>query len=267
VPFVLAHVDFYFRLARVRNTFRRLRRPNTMTPAMLERFEFALARRARHTMVCSETDAAQFTRQGIPATYIPVVGPTLPPPDRSRFSAGRFFLFGKSNTAMRGARQHFRSEVWPQLDADLRRDWHQVGDPPNDGASDPTWTWMAEHFKVHGFVDDLTQFFQYGDASVMPYPFDASGHAKYSVCMGYGLINVGFEPAFRSTPELEANVNCLAPHTVSELVDALRRLRSDATLRRSLADASRTTYERCFSFEAQLPRFQQLLDRATKLAR
>ena len=259
VPYVLGHVDFYFRLKRVRSTVRKLRRPNTMTQAALERFEYDLSRRARVTLVCSATDEALFKQRGIAAAYIPVVGPTLPPPDPKRFSAGRFFLFGKSNTAMRAALQHFRAEVWPALDTELRRDWHQVGDPPQKGANEPGWQWLTENFKVHGFVDDIAALFQYGDGCVMPYPFDASGHAKYSVSMGYGMVNIGFEPAFRSTPELEAGVNCLAPSSTAEMVDALRSFRLDAGLRRRLADASRATYEQCFSFEAQLPRFERLL--------
>jgi len=259
VPFVLTHVDFYFRLMRVRGMFRKRRRPNTMTNTGLERFEYDLARRARATLVASETDAKLFRDRGIAATYIPVVGPTLPRPDPTRLSPGRFFLFGKANTAMRAARQHLRTTLWPALDRELQSDWHQVGDPPNKASDDPSWMWLTERFKVHGFVDDLTKLFEPGDASIMPYPIDASGHAKYSVAMGYGVVNIGYEQAYRSQPELVAGANCLAAATTGELVDQLRQYRGDAGLRRRLAEASRATYESAFSFEAQLARFGQLL--------
>lgn len=261
-PFILGHVDFYFRLMHVRDAFRKLRRPNTMTRGRLEDLEYDLSRRARVTLVCSKTDAALFQTRGIAARYIPVVGPTLPPPDPARLSSGRFFLFGKANTAMRAARQHLRTVVWPLLDADLRRDWHQVGDPPKHARNDPSWTWLTQNLTVHGFVDELSGLFQFGDASVMPYPYDASGHAKYSVSMGYGVVNIAYEQAIRSTPELVADINCLAPTSPQGLVDALRRFRDDASLRRRLAAASRATYERELSFEAQLADYEQLLDSA-----
>jgi len=258
-PFILSHVDFFFRLMRVRTTYRRLRRPNTMTNGQLERLEYDLSRRARTTIVASETDADLFHQRGIAATYIPVVGPTLPPPERT-LSSGRFFLFGKANTAMRAARQHLRTVVWPALDRDLQQDWHQVGDPPaHHSEGDPSWAWLSERFTVHGFVGDLAPLFQFGDASVMPYPIDASGHAKYSVVMGYGLVNIGYEPGFRSTPELIAGENCLAAQSTEELVASLREYRSDAGLRRRLAEASRATYEAKFSFEAQVKNFERVL--------
>lgn len=262
-PYVLGHVDFYFRLMQVRAGFRKLRRPNTMTPSALERFEYDVSRRARMTLVCSKTDAALFRKRGIPAEYIPVVGPTLPPPDTQHLSPGRFFLFGKANTAMRAARQHFRTVVWPSMSSDLRREWHQVGDPPRDASSDPSWQWLSANFEIHGFVDDLTALFKFGDASVMPYPHDASGHAKYSVSMGYGVVNIAYEQAIRSTPELVAGSNCLAPTSPAELIEALREYRADAGLRRRLAEGSRETYERYLSFESQLPRYEQLVAAAS----
>ncbi len=260
VPFILGHVDFYFRLMRVRSQFRTIRRPNTMTNAGLEKFEYELSRRALMTLVASETDAELFRRRGIAAQYIPVVGATLPPPDPKKFSSGRFFLFGKANTAMRAARHHLRTELWPALDDELRRDWHQVGDPPSKPGEDPSWQWMTERFtKVHGFISDLFGLFEPGDASMMPYPMDASGHAKYATCMGYGLVNIGYEAGFVQTPELVPEENCLAPKTTAGLVDAMRRFRSDAKLRRRLADASRATYEEKFSFEAKVPDFERML--------
>jgi glycosyltransferase involved in cell wall biosynthesis len=263
MPYVLTHVDFFFRLMNLRATFRKLRRPNPMTNTQLERFEYELARRARVTLVASETDGELFRKRGIPARYIPVVGATMPPPDPTQFSSGRFFLFGKANTAMRAMRQHFRTVVWPQLDRELQQHWHQVGDPPRSVGDDPSWTWLTERFHVHGFVDDLAALFQLGDASVMPYPVDASGHAKYAVGMGYGMVNIGYQAAYRSTPELVHDRNCIAVETTDELVEGLRRFRADTKLRRRLAEASRGTYEQLFSFEAQLPKFAALLAEAT----
>jgi glycosyltransferase involved in cell wall biosynthesis len=96
----------------------------------------------------------------------------------------------------------------------------------------------------------------------MPYPIDASGHAKYAMAMGYGLVNIGYEAAFRATPELIDGVNCMAPKTTEGVVDALREFRADKRLRMRLADASRATYEQKFSFEAKVPDFGSLLEEA-----
>jgi len=115
---------------------------------------------------------------------------------------------------------------------------------------------------MHGFVDALETFFKFGDASIMPYPIDASGHAKYSAVMSYGMVNIGYEAAFRSQPELVSGENCLAPATTEGLVEAMREYRADAGLRRRLADASRATYERLFSFETQVQNFGKMLETA-----
>lgn len=261
MPFVVSHVDFFYRLMRVRDTFRTVRRPNALTNSQLKRRELDICRRARITLVASETHAQEFREHGIRAQYIPVVGPTLPPPDPKRTSGGRFFLFGKANTAMRASRQHLRTELWPLLDDELRKDWHQVGDPPKEAGRDPSWEWLTANFTVHGFVDKLEDLFMLGDASVMPYPIDGS-HAKYSIGMGYGLAHIGYAEAMRSTPELVHGENCLMGESTQDVIDVFRQFRADPALRQRLADGARSTYEAKFSFEAQVKNFGELLRQA-----
>ena len=184
---------------------------------------------------------------------------TFPPPDPWSILNRAILLIREGEHRNARRTPAFPNGVWPQLDEELRQDWHQVEIRPRKPGDDPSWTWLTERFTVHGFVDDLARLFQLGDACVMPSPVDASGHAKYAMCMAYGMVNLGYRAAFLSQPELVHGENCLAPETTEDVVEALRSFRADPALRRRLAEASRATYESKYSFEAQLPKFEELI--------
>ncbi|MCA9530924.1 MAG: hypothetical protein KC543_12370 [Myxococcales bacterium] len=263
-PIVHSHLDFMFKLRPVRRAAllpggKRLRRPDALSLARLERLEVDLCRRAAYTVCASQSEARYLGDRGIPASYLPVVGPTTPRPRFDRLSAGRLFLFGNPNTAMRAARQNLREEVWPIVQArGLELDWHQLGKTPRPGA-DPSWPWVERHCTVHGFVPNLDDVLAPGDASLMPYPFDTGGRAKFAVAAGYGVVNVAYEKTFECASEFTHGQDCLAARDPAHLVDLLADFTSDATLRRRLAEGSRAVYERCHTQEAQLPAYEAVL--------
>jgi len=266
VPIVHSHLDFHFKLRSVRSrsfASGRLRRPQVISAKRLQELEVDVCRRCAHTMCASSSEAEFLRGLGISASYLPVTGPTTPEPDYGRLSKGRLFLFGNPNTAMRAARHDLKSNIWPEIERlGLELQWHQLGKKPRKG-SDPSWKWLEEHFVVHGFVHDLDDVFSPGDASIMPYPFDTGGRAKFAVSAGYGVVNIAYEKTFACSNEFTHRVDCLAAHNPSHFAELLGEFVSDDSLRLRLAEGSRAVYERHFTMEASYPRYERILDVAT----
>ena len=264
-PIVHSHLDFMFKLRPVRRLSygKWLRRPDALTPRALRKLEVDLCRRVAFNMCASQSEADYLLERGIQARYLPVVGETTPMPDFDDLSAGRLFLFGNPNTAMRAARHNLRTEVWPIIERNgLDLEWHQLGKKPRPGA-DPSWPWVEDHFIVHGYVPDLGGLLRPGDASIMPYPFDTGGRAKFAVSAGYGVVNIAYEETFRCASEFTHGESCLAAKSPEHFVELLRQFCGDSKLRRRLAEGSRRVYEHHHTMEAQLPHYESILCAAT----
>ncbi len=265
VPLVHSHHDFVFKLRPIRRrSFGKwLRRPDALTNRSLEKLEVNLCRRAAANVCASKSEADYLTELGIAAVYLPVVGETTPAPNFDDLSPGRLFLFGNPNTAMRAARQNLQTEIWPILEQKgLDLEWHQLGKTPRPGA-DPSWPWVQQHFTVHGYVPDLSTVLRPGDASIMPYPFDSGGRAKFAVSGGYGLVNIAYEETFKCASEYTHGEDSLAAKSPEHFVELLDEFCSNSALRRQLAEGSRAVYERCQTMEAQLPRYESILRAAS----
>lgn len=275
---VFGHYDFLFKLKRVRRETaskfslselrdvralrRRIRRPDAMSLAALERLEWQLAGEAAHIMCVSASESEFLKSRGLDSTHIPIVGPTIPMPSASASGPPRFFLFGNHNTAHASALSEIRRKLWPALErAGGVGEWHQIGRPPKH--PDEDWQWMERSFhKVHGFVEDLSNVFRVGDVSIVPYRHDTGFRTKFTVAAGHGVISAGFHETFLCAPEFTRGVDCIAEGDVNELAIRLRRLVTDHAYRMSLGTASRTLYERTYTFESQLPRYEQILSLA-----
>ncbi|MFW2390620.1 MAG: glycosyltransferase [Polyangiales bacterium] len=267
-PIVHSHLDFHFKLNSVRSrsfASKRLRRPQALSPKRLRKLEVDVCRRSAHTMCASKSEADYLRDLGISASYLPVTGPTTPEPDYSRLSEGRFILFGNPNTAMRAARHDLRTRIWPEIARrGLELQWHQLGKTPREGG-DPSWEWLEERFVVHGFVENLDDLLLPGDASIMPYPFDTGGRAKFAVSAGYGVVNIAYEKTFECSEEFSHGVNCLAARDPAHFAELLNEFASDRALRLELAEGSRAVYEQHFTMEALYPEYERILENARNL--
>jgi hypothetical protein len=280
VPVVFGNYDFLFKLKAVRRETRRrisfddlkhpralrrrvLRRPDAFRLADLERYELGITREAAHVMCVSASEAAFCNDQGIPATAIPIVGPTIPSPDITvPDQPPRFFLFGNHNTAHAAALAEIRHVLWPALErASIRCEWHQVGRAPKH--PDDDWRWMENTFdRVHGFVEDLGTVFQPGDVSVVPYRHDTGFRTKFTVAAAYGVISAGYHATFLCAPEFRPDVDCIAGEGPKEVARAFERVIRDREWRRNLAVGARKLYDAAFTFESQLPRYASILQAA-----
>jgi glycosyltransferase involved in cell wall biosynthesis len=133
-----------------------------------------------------------------------------------------------------------------------------VGKPDLTSAED--WNWIQQKFVCHGFVDDLSAMFRMGDASLIPYQEDTGFRTKFVSAAGHGVVNIGYEQTFRCAPEFTPGKNCLAANTPREMAELLNTYAGDVNWRLRLGEASRVLYENQFSFEAQLPKYNQVLE-------
>lgn len=240
-----------------------LSRPDIMTLGKLRELELELCRRACHVQSVSHTEANFLNAQGANATAIPVVGPTISLPNRTLKPRPAVFLFGNSNTAQKSARTHIWRELWGELSQVEGVEWQQLGAPPE--RPDPSWTWLEQAFdKVHGYVDDLAEVLGYGDICFVPYLHDTGYRAKFTVAAGYGTVNMGYHQTFACAPEFTPGQDCIAASDARDMADQLRRFAADDGWRAQLADASRAVYERAFTFESMLGRYDGLLKAALK---
>jgi glycosyltransferase involved in cell wall biosynthesis len=280
-PTVFGHYDFLFRLKAVRRATsklsfadlrapaalrRRIRRPDALTSAGLESLELRLAAQAAHVMCVSASEAAYLTSRGVPSTHIPIVGPTIPAPATESTAGPRFFLFGNHNTAHASALAEIRHQLWPALErAGGVGEWHQIGKPP--ASPDEDWRWMERSFhSIHGFVEDLSTLFRIGDISVVPYRHDTGFRTKFTVAAGYGVASAGFIESFLCAPEFTPDRDCVAGKDVEGLAVQLRRAIDDRAYRLRIGQGARQLYERAYTFEAQVPRYAEILKAARRSA-
>ena len=262
IPAIYSHSDFYYKIFDVRGKTKRrqLRWPDRQRFKRLPRVELSLCAEAAHVVCASASEKEQLEGVARASTYIPIVGPNIPKPRSVAYQSGRVFLYGALfATSMKTAVRHLREQVWPLLDGSRTSlEWHQVGKPDPTSAED--WNWIQQKFVCHGFVDDLSEMFRMGDASLIPYQEDTGFRTKFVSAAGHGVVNIGYEQTFRCAPEFTPGENCLAAKTPREMAELLNTYAGDVNWRRRLGEASRALYEREFSFEAQLPKYQQVLN-------
>jgi hypothetical protein len=261
-PIVLSHQDFHYKLLPLRDKLkgRQIRRIDQLRRVRLQTAELDLLKCAVVIQCVSASERDQVAQLvDVPVYYIPIVGQTIPRPTQRRASA-RINLFGNiNNTALRISMLHFRDDVLPLMSETVqqRLEWHQVGPLNND---DEISQWIGRFFTCHGFVSDLSEQFQIGDACFSPYSEDTGFRTKFVTAAGYGLVNIGYRETFLCAPEFTPGVDCLAADSPQEMVELLSRFSQDAAWRYQLGEAARALYEREFSFEAQLPQFARILE-------
>src|SRR5439155_967405 len=261
LPTVYAHQDFLYKVLTVRaaTQLRRDHWRDRWRTRWLRRAELALCAAADHVVCVSDSERAQLAALGRRCTYIPIVGPTIAGSSAPTGNGPRVFFFGTwASTAMRSGARHFREVVWPTFGKrEPPVEWHQVGTPEPQESAD--WRWVEQRFVCHGFVDDLGGVFRIGDACLVPYTEDTGFRTKFVTAAAHGLVNIGYDTAFRCAPEFTPGMDCLVATTPAELVAMLHEYANDRGLRRRLGAASRALYEAAFSFEAQLPKYERAL--------
>ena len=169
---------------------------------------------------------------------------------------------------MRSAARHCREVIWPLFAAapvSPSVEWHQVGDP--EGIPSENWRFVEKNCVCHGYVPDLSSVFRLGDASLSTYQQDTGFRTKFVTAAAHGVISIGYPETFRCAPEFTPGRDCLVAGSPVDLVELLVHYGRDADLRRRIGEGARALYERAFSFEAQLPKYAQVLEDVTGITR
>lgn len=259
-PLIYSHTDFTHRVLAVRNATKRrvLRWQDRERLRRAARFEVALCRRPDYTVCVSASERDELTGHGVSATYIPIVGPSLPRQPAAPADDVRVYLFGNGhNTALRSSIAHLREALWPHV-AHVPVSWHQVGEP--DPHNSDNWQWVTRRFCGHGYVGDLGTLFRPGDASLVPYLEDTGFRTKFTTAAAFGVVSIGYRVTFRCAPEFTHGKDCLMAESPEELACLLSRFAADRALRCRLAEGARQLYESRYSFEAQIPKYRQVID-------
>jgi glycosyltransferase involved in cell wall biosynthesis len=263
LPIVYSHTDFIHRVKRVRRKWaggdKPQRWPDRTRQARMGRWELHLATKARQVICVSASEAADLKSRGVPATYIPIVGPTEPKPDTGPADKARFFFFGTwACTALRTSVREFRNRIWPGVQAwSESAEWHQVGKPEPRDTDD--WRWFQTVFNCHGFVSELNSVFRPGDASLVPYTEDTGFRTKFTVGAAHGVVNVGYRGSFDCAPEFSDGIDCLMADSPEHYAELLHRFSQDRAMRAQLGEGSRALYDRAFRFDSHLSTYDTVL--------
>ncbi|MCC6217534.1 MAG: hypothetical protein IT376_21935 [Polyangiaceae bacterium] len=285
-PTIYGHYDFLYLLKAVRAESRpaprlgdlasgpegwrrfrsALRRPDSMSTEQLERLELRCCREASLVVSVSASACGLLREHGIAADHVPIVGPTLPARTGEPAAPARLLLFGNHNTANRAVLTEIRARLWPAVVTRASPvEWHQVGQVPAE-EGDADWEWARRHFhSMHGFVPCLESVLRPGDISLVPYGFDTGFRTKFTVAAAHGVVSAGYPETFECAPEFTPGEDCLVaqgPEALAQQLDAVARSIAD---RKRLANAVRATYDRHFTFEAQIPKYERALAAALRV--
>lgn len=241
-----------------------IRRPESMSRTRLAELELRHCREAALVVSVSASVVDSLRSRGVAAEHVPIVGPTLEPPANALGEVPRLFLFGNHNTANRAVLSEIRARLWPGV---ARRgakvEWHQVGQYP-EAELDEDWEWARGTFdRLHGFVPSLPSVMRPGDISLVPYGFDTGFRTKFTVAAAHGVVSAGYPETFQCAPEFTPGEDCLVGAGPEELAEEIHRVACSRAERLRLALAVRATYERHFTFEAQLDKYARAIERAS----
>src|SRR5205814_6707358 len=91
------------------------------------------------------------------------------------------------------------------------------------------------------------------------YSEDTGFRTKLVTATASGVVNIGYDITFRCVPEFTHGVDCLMAKSPEEMVKVLQTFAGDALLRRRLGEGAGAPYAPEFSFESQLPKYDQAL--------
>jgi glycosyltransferase involved in cell wall biosynthesis len=216
----------------------------------LERFERRVVHDSHLTLAVSAHDANQLIALAGGAASVQVVPNAI---DVARYpfklpgatTGGNLLFLGKldfrPNTE---ALAWFIREVLPRADANRL---FAVGDSP------PRWLVRSgqfdERIAVTGYVTDERPYLARCAALVLPVRTGGGSRLKALVAMAVGLPVISTRLGMEGI-EAEAGTHFLQAETASEWIDSVRRLRSDAELRRRLACEARALVEQRYDWSA-----------------
>lgn len=111
----------------------------------------------------------------------------------------------------------------------------------------------------HGFVSDLSTVMRPYDLQIIPWNYPTGQRTRVPVAMNYAQVIIACRGGVAGFEELQSENNCILVDSVEEMPQAIRRVAENPELRVRLGRAAKATFEKHFTQQALLPKYQDLL--------
>lgn len=271
LPWVLSHTDFQYRIQRARQAAK-ARKPYWSEQIYLwamKRGEEEVVRKASSIITGSQTEALELKSLGgknvnvVPTAYDPIA---FSLPDKPPVEPARIFHLGSlCTTANYSGLLSYLEKAQPNLagmqngqDDGLFR-LHVIGEI--EGAKPA----LLEQLRVcgtrfYGHVDDLAIVLRPFDIVIIPYERDTGTRTKLPLLFNYAQVVVATHAAVAGSPEVRSGENCIILPNCRAFPEILFELVHDGQRRMQIGLNARRTFELEFTFDAQLPKYKQVLE-------
>ena len=118
-----------------------------------------------------------------------------------------------------------------------------------------------------GFVENLADAYSKAGIAIVPINKNCGIVNKAIEAMAAGLCMVTFHKTLEGIPEAKNEENCLAVGNFEEMGDAIVDVMKNTDKQRRIQKSARETAVRCFRWESRKTRYQQMYERASKMAK
>lgn len=260
---VYLHADWRFRIKSLRAGAGARSLNSRFRYWQMRRAEIDLVRGARATLCVSATEAREVLGLGAPlvgycpTSYRPVEAPGHAPAGAPRL----MHLGGMNTTATHQGLERFFEIVWPRLKA-LMPEMPELWIVGDTTAASPGLRRQMEQPGVvcTGFVQNLDDVMRPYDIHVIPWEHATGTRTRMAIALNYAQVVVTPRLAAAPSPEIRNGRDCVLVPSLEEMAPAINALCQNVELRKSIGDAARATFLRCFTHEAQEKPFHAFLE-------
>lgn len=280
VPWISTHTDWMFQLMKIRAHWKSritpVRRRDDLFSTMKLQWRSWLWKRAdlQYLKECAAVETGSTVQaremQGfglenihvVPSAYEPVA---IDLEDYASLQDPQIVHLGSlATTSNKIGLSGYLKEAHPFLDDRLRAQGHNarlviIGDTK---AADTVLREMIMNAKATctGFVHDLSTILRPYDIQIIPYEYISGLRTKVALHFNYAQVVVATRASVRGMPELVAGENCILVDSVKEFPEALEHLIQVPELRVKYGRNARATFEREYTLDRQIERYQNILD-------
>lgn len=255
VPVVYGHHDFLWKIARLRNAGKSLKK--RLLNHLFRRAELQLVRANLFVAGGSQTELAEIRRVQpaavtafLPAAYASVPGA---PPQVSPAAGIRVVHLGTlTATANRIGLERFLRVCWPSLQKQFPKlECLVVGDLGPALPAGLARLLQQPQVQALGYVADLSEALRPYDIFVVPYEFDTGTRTRIPVALNYRQVLVSTRRGSAGMNGLVSGKNCILADSLEEMVEAIARLVEGKTDRVAIAEQGRKLFDAVFTARGQ----------------
>jgi glycosyltransferase involved in cell wall biosynthesis len=249
VPVVYSHHDWLHKIKKVH--------ANGNGSSRLKDAEESVARKVKAVVSGSSVECEQLREIGCKnVAYIPVAYDlaSLGPDARPAPSARLVHLGGMGTTANRVGLERFFEVAWPSLSG-VGELW-VVGDT---GQATPALARSLARVNCTGFVRDLGTVLRPFDLHIIPWEQSTGQRTRMVQAFNYAQVVVAVRASVAGFPEAVDGRNCRLVARLDQMADVVKELIDKPAERERLGKAARETFEKCFTRQSLLPRYQAVI--------